>query len=51
MGIVVEADHTCMTLRGVRDTGSCALVTPLLGALREASARALNSLRRPGLSG
>jgi GTP cyclohydrolase IA len=33
-GVVIEAEHTCMTLRGVRATGSTTLTSTLLGVLR-----------------
>jgi GTP cyclohydrolase I len=35
VGVVVEADHTCMTLRGVRAPGSHTVTSTLLGALRD----------------
>jgi GTP cyclohydrolase I len=35
VGVVVEAEHTCMTLRGVRASGSTTVTSTLLGALRE----------------
>ncbi|MFF4173896.1 GTP cyclohydrolase I FolE [Streptomyces sp. NPDC001744] len=34
VGVVIEAEHTCMTLRGVRATGSTTLTSTLLGTLR-----------------
>ncbi|BDO42051.1 GTP cyclohydrolase I FolE [Cellulomonas sp. NTE-D12] len=41
VGVVVEAEHTCMTLRGVRAAGTRTVTSALLGALREnASSRA-----------
>jgi GTP cyclohydrolase I len=41
VGVVVEAEHTCMTLRGVRAPGARTVTSALLGTLREdASARA-----------
>ena len=33
-GVVLEADHTCMTLRGVRATGATTVTSALLGSLR-----------------
>ena len=33
-GVVLEAEHTCMTLRGVRATGSTTVTSALLGTLR-----------------
>jgi GTP cyclohydrolase I len=35
VGVVVEAEHTCMTLRGVQATGARTVTSTLLGALRE----------------
>jgi GTP cyclohydrolase I len=35
VGVVVEAEHLCMTLRGVRAAGSTTVTSTLLGALRE----------------
>jgi GTP cyclohydrolase I len=32
---VLEAEHTCMTLRGVMATGSTTITSTLLGTLRE----------------
>ncbi|MEU5364041.1 GTP cyclohydrolase I FolE [Streptomyces sp. NPDC005925] len=34
VGVVIQAEHTCMTLRGVRATGSSTLTSTLLGVLR-----------------
>jgi GTP cyclohydrolase I len=34
VGVVVEAEHSCMTLRGVRATGSSTVTSALLGVLR-----------------
>ena len=33
-GVVLEAEHTCMTLRGVRAVGSTTVTSALLGTLR-----------------
>jgi GTP cyclohydrolase IA len=33
-GVVLEAEHTCMTLRGVRSTGATTVTSALLGSLR-----------------
>ena len=38
VGVVVEAEHTCMTLRGVRATGSRTVTSTLLGTLRDDAA-------------
>ena len=35
VGVVIEAEHTCMTLLGVRATGSRTVTSTLLGTLRE----------------
>ena len=37
VGVVIEAEHTCMTLRGVRAVGSSTVTSTLLGVLREDS--------------
>ncbi|WP_432169433.1 GTP cyclohydrolase I FolE [Streptomyces sp. 1222.5] len=34
VGVVIEAEHSCMTLRGVRATGSSTMTSTLLGILR-----------------
>jgi GTP cyclohydrolase I len=35
VGVVVEAEHLCMTLRGVRAAGATTITSTLLGTLRE----------------
>jgi GTP cyclohydrolase I len=35
VGVVIEAEHMCMTLRGVRATGTSTITSALLGTLRE----------------
>jgi GTP cyclohydrolase I len=35
VGVVIEAEHTCMSLRGVRAAGARTVTSALLGALRE----------------
>ena len=34
VGVVIEAEHTCMTLRGIRAAGSSTVTSTLLGTLR-----------------
>lgn len=35
VGVVVEAEHSCMTLRGVHATGTTTITSTLLGTLRD----------------
>lgn len=35
VGVVIEAEHTCMTLRGVQAVGTTTVTSTLLGSLRE----------------
>jgi GTP cyclohydrolase IA len=35
VGVVMEAEHTCMTVRGVRASGSTTVTSALLGTLRD----------------
>ena len=35
VGVVIEAEHLCMTVRGVRAGGASTITSTLLGALRE----------------
>lgn len=37
VGVVIQATHTCMTLRGVRAEGAVTITSTLLGALRDDS--------------
>ena len=39
VGVVVEAEHMCMSLRGVRAVGARTVTSALLGTLREPSSR------------
>ncbi|MET9352832.1 GTP cyclohydrolase I FolE [Streptomyces sp. NPDC006617] len=49
VGVVVEAEHTCMTLRGVRATGSRTVTSTLLGTLREDAASRQEFLALTGI--
>lgn len=40
VGVVIEAEHTCMTLRGVRAGGTSTRTSALRGSLREPAQRA-----------
>ena len=40
VGVVVEAEHTCMSLRGARAQGTRTVTSALRGSLRDAAARA-----------
>jgi GTP cyclohydrolase I len=54
VGVVVEAEHLCMTLRGVRTAGARTTTSTLRGVLREdARSRAefLALTRSPGTAG
>jgi len=35
VGVVIEAEHTCMSLRGVRATGTSTITSTLVGSLRD----------------
>ena len=35
VGVIVEATHTCMTLRGVRNTDSMCMTSAMRGIFRE----------------
>ena len=35
VGVVVEAEHSCMTLRGVNTAGSSLTTSHLMGAMRD----------------
>jgi GTP cyclohydrolase I len=53
VGVVIEAEHTCMTLRGAQAIGSRTTTSTMLGALRnDARARAeFFALARPSTEG
>ncbi len=50
MGVVIEAEHTCMSLRGARVAGARTVTSALLGQLRDdpASRAEFLALARPG---
>ena len=50
VGVVVEAEHACMTLRGVRATGSRTVTSTLLGTLREDARSRAEFLTLTGLA-
>ncbi|WP_030269870.1 GTP cyclohydrolase I FolE [Streptomyces sp. NRRL B-24484] len=50
VGVVVEAEHTCMTLRGVLATGSRTVTSTLLGSLREDARARAEFMMLAGLS-
>ncbi|WP_438483750.1 GTP cyclohydrolase I FolE [Streptomyces sp. S186] len=50
VGVVIEAEHTCMTLRGVQATGSSTLTSTLLGTLRNDARPRSEFLARAGLT-
>ncbi len=49
-GVVMEAEHTCMTLRGVRAVGSKTVTSALLGTLREDQRSRIEFFALAGLS-
>ncbi|WP_432003247.1 GTP cyclohydrolase I FolE [Streptomyces sioyaensis] len=50
VGVVIEAEHTCMTLRGVQATGSSTLTSTLLGTLRSDARSRAEFLSLAGLT-
>jgi GTP cyclohydrolase I len=50
VGVVIEAEHTCMTLRGVQATGSSTLTSTLLGTLRQDARSRAEFLSLTGLT-
>ncbi len=51
VGVVIEAEHTCMTLRGVKSRGSTTVTSALLGTLRADSRSRCEFLTLAGHSG
>jgi GTP cyclohydrolase IA len=49
VGVIIEAEHSCMTLRGVQSAGATTVTSALLGTLREdmRSRQEFLSLARP----
>src|ERR1700736_3924803 len=48
VGVVIEAEHSCMTLRGVNTLGSTLTTNRLLGVIRDGPTRVGSSLLRRG---
>jgi GTP cyclohydrolase I len=51
VGVVIEAEHMCMTLRGVQAVGSRTVTSTLLGAVREDARTRAEFLAIAGLAG
>ena len=51
VGVVIEAEHMCMTLRGVQAVGSRTVTSTLLGAVREDARTRAEFLAVAGLTG
>jgi GTP cyclohydrolase I len=51
VGVVIEAEHLCMTLRGVQAVGTRTLTSTLLGTLRENPASRAEFLALTGVTG
>lgn len=51
VGVVIEAEHTCMTLRGARAEGSRTVTSTLLGCLRDDPAQRAEFLAATGRGG
>jgi GTP cyclohydrolase I len=49
VGVVIEAEHLCMTLRGVRAAGSTTVTSTMLGALRDSPASRAEFIALAGL--
>src|SRR5215469_13770485 len=51
VGVVIEAEHTCMTVRGVQAAGSRTLTSTMLGTLREDARSRQEFFALAGVSG
>lgn len=51
VGVVIEAEHACMTLRGVQATGSSTMTSTLLGLLRSDARSRSEFLALTGVTG
>jgi GTP cyclohydrolase I len=51
VGVVLEAEHSCMTLRGVGAIGSSTVTSTLLGAQREDAQSRAEFVSLVGISG
>ncbi|WP_458248651.1 GTP cyclohydrolase I FolE [Streptomyces sp. MAI_2237] len=51
VGVVIQAEHTCMTLRGVQATGTTTMTSTLLGLLRTDARSRSEFLTLTGLPG
>jgi GTP cyclohydrolase I len=51
VGVVIEAEHLCMTLRGVQAVGARTITSTMLGALREDARSRSEFLAVAGLDG
>lgn len=51
VGVVIQAEHTCMTLRGVQATGTTTMTSTLLGLLRTDARSRAEFLTLTGLRG
>lgn len=48
VGVIIKAEHSCMTLRGVNQQGTCMVSSHLLGRMRDESALRAEFLRAAG---